>query len=62
MVVEIKKGPEIWEESSVLTPAPKLLRAGPDRTWLAPLAEEEDVQSPVDKEQTGTQLEAEKQV
>nr|KAF6335754.1 sodium voltage-gated channel alpha subunit 11 [Pipistrellus kuhlii] len=62
MVVEIKKGPEIWEESSVLTPAPKPLRAGPDRTWLAPLAEEEDVQSPVDKEQNGTQSEAEKQV
>lgn len=62
LVTEIKKDPVTWEESSVLTPGPKPLRVGPDRTWLAPLAEEEDVQSPVDNEQTVTQPEAGKQV
>lgn len=62
LVTEIKKGPQTWEESSVLTPAPKPLSVRPDRTWLAPLAEEEDIQSPVDNEQPVPQPEAGKQV
>uniref|UniRef100_G1P525 Sodium channel protein n=1 Tax=Myotis lucifugus TaxID=59463 RepID=G1P525_MYOLU len=58
LVTEIKRGPETWEESSVLTPAPKPLSVRPDRTWLAPLAEEEDIRSPVDNEQPVTQPES----
>ncbi|EPQ04075.1 Sodium channel protein type 11 subunit alpha [Myotis brandtii] len=62
LVTEIKRGPETWEESSVLTPAPKPLSVRPDRTWLAPLAEEEDIRSPVDNEQPVTQPESGEQV
>ncbi|XP_006770619.1 PREDICTED: sodium channel protein type 11 subunit alpha [Myotis davidii] len=58
LVTEVKRGPETWEESSVLTPAPKPLSVRPDRTWLAPLAEEEDIRSPVDNEQPVTQSES----
>lgn len=62
LVTEIKRGPETWKESSVLTPAPKPLSVRPDRTWLAPLAEEEDIRSPVDSEQPVTQPESGEQV
>lgn len=64
LVTEVKKGPETWEEFSVLTSAPKTLNIGHDRTWLAPLAEEEDdIESPEeDNAQPVTQPEARKQV
>ncbi|ELK25137.1 Sodium channel protein type 11 subunit alpha [Myotis davidii] len=62
LVTEVKRGPETWEESSVLTPAPKPLSVRPDRTWLAPLAEEEDIRSPVDNEQPVTQSESGEQI
>uniref|UniRef100_A0A673TQM7 Sodium channel protein n=1 Tax=Suricata suricatta TaxID=37032 RepID=A0A673TQM7_SURSU len=42
LVTEMKKGSETWEELGVLTSAPKTLSVERDRTWLAPLAEEED--------------------
>ncbi|XP_008047620.1 sodium channel protein type 11 subunit alpha, partial [Carlito syrichta] len=42
LVTEMKRGPEIQEEFGGLTSAPKTLGIGHDRTWLAPLAEEED--------------------
>ncbi|XP_074168980.1 sodium channel protein type 11 subunit alpha [Rhinolophus sinicus] len=42
LVTEMKKGPETWEEFRILTSAPNNLDIGLDRTWLAPLAEEED--------------------
>uniref|UniRef100_A0A8C3YVW1 Sodium channel protein n=1 Tax=Catagonus wagneri TaxID=51154 RepID=A0A8C3YVW1_9CETA len=42
LVTKMKKGPEPWEEFCVLTSAPRTLSVGHDRTWLAPLAEEED--------------------
>ncbi|XP_059520418.1 sodium channel protein type 11 subunit alpha isoform X2 [Myotis daubentonii] len=58
LVTEIKRGPGTWEESSVLTPAPKPLSVRLDRTWLAPLAEEEDIRSPVDSEQPVIQPES----
>ncbi|XP_036075629.1 sodium channel protein type 11 subunit alpha isoform X2 [Rousettus aegyptiacus] len=63
LVTEVKKGPETWEEFSVLTSAPKTLSIGHDRTWLAPLAEEEDdIESPEeDNAQPVTQPEARKQ-
>lgn len=64
LVTEMRKGPETWEEFGVLTSAPKTLSVGHDRTWLAPLAEEEDdAESPgEDKTQPITQPEAGKQV
>ncbi|KAM5233412.1 sodium channel protein type 11 subunit alpha isoform 2-T4 [Hipposideros larvatus] len=46
LVAEMKKGPETWEELGVSTSAPKTLDVGLDGTWLAPLAEEEDIESP----------------
>ncbi|KAJ8784062.1 hypothetical protein J1605_008562 [Eschrichtius robustus] len=63
LVTEMRKGPETWEEFGVLTSAPKTLSVGHDRTWLAPLAEEEDdAESPgEDKAQPVTQPEAGKQ-
>ncbi|KAB1264313.1 Sodium channel protein type 11 subunit alpha [Camelus dromedarius] len=63
LVTEIKRGPETQEEFGVLTYAPKTLSIGHDRTWLAPLAEEEDnAESPdEDKTQCVTQPEAGKQ-
>ncbi|XP_006910851.1 sodium channel protein type 11 subunit alpha [Pteropus alecto] len=63
LVTEVKKGPETWEEFSVLTSAPKTLVVGHDWTWLAPLAEEEDdIESPEeDNAQPVTQPEAGKQ-
>ncbi|XP_067610130.1 sodium channel protein type 11 subunit alpha isoform X3 [Pseudorca crassidens] len=63
LVTEMRKGPETWEEFGVLTSAPKTLSVGHDRTWLAPLAEEEDdAESPgEDKAQPIAQPEAGKQ-
>ncbi|XP_060983795.1 sodium channel protein type 11 subunit alpha [Dama dama] len=60
LVTGIRKGPEIWEEFGVLTSVPMTLH---ERTWLAPLAEEEDdAESPgEDKAQAVTQPEAGKQ-
>ena len=61
LVTGMRKGPEIWEEFGVLTSVPMALH---DRTWLAPLAEEEDDAEPPgeDKAQAVTQPEAGKQV
>nr|XP_001916634.3 sodium channel protein type 11 subunit alpha [Equus caballus] len=42
LVTEMKKGPDTWEEFGILISAPKTLSVEYDRTWLAPLAEEED--------------------
>uniref|UniRef100_A0A8B9X594 Sodium channel protein n=1 Tax=Bos mutus grunniens TaxID=30521 RepID=A0A8B9X594_BOSMU len=60
LVTGMRKGPEIWEEFGVLTSVPMALH---DRTWLAPLAEEEDDAEPPgeDKAQAVTQPEAGKQ-
>ncbi|KAI4532140.1 hypothetical protein MG293_017405 [Ovis ammon polii] len=60
LVTGMKKGPEIWEEFGVLTSVPMTLH---DRTWLAPLAEEEDDAESLgeDKGQAATQPEAGKQ-
>uniref|UniRef100_E1BHM6 Sodium channel protein n=1 Tax=Bos taurus TaxID=9913 RepID=E1BHM6_BOVIN len=60
LVTGMRKGPEIWEEFGVLTSVPMALY---DRTWLAPLAEEEDDAEPPgeDKAQAVTQPEAGKQ-
>ncbi|XP_045411602.1 sodium channel protein type 11 subunit alpha [Lemur catta] len=63
LVTEMKRGPETQEAFGILTSTPKTLGIGYDRTWLAPLAEEEDdVESP-DEEyaQPITQPEAERQ-
>uniref|UniRef100_A0A8C6FWT1 Sodium channel protein n=1 Tax=Moschus moschiferus TaxID=68415 RepID=A0A8C6FWT1_MOSMO len=57
LVTGMRKGPEIWEEFGVLTSVPMTLH---DRTWLAPLAEEED-DAGEDKAQAVTQPEAGKQ-
>lgn len=61
LVTGMKKGPEIWEEFGVLTSVPMTLH---DRTWLAPLAEEEDDAESLgeDKGQAAAQPEAGKQV
>lgn len=61
LVTGMRKGPEIWEEFGILTSVPMALH---DRTWLAPLAEEEDDAEPPgeDKAQAVTQPEAGKQV
>ena len=61
LVTGTRKGPEIWEEFGILTSVPMTLH---DRTWLAPLAEEEDdAEFPgEDKAQAVTQPEAGKQV
>ena len=42
LVAGVKRGSETWEEFGVVTSAPKTLSVEHDRTWLAPLAEEED--------------------
>lgn len=42
LVTEMKKGPDTWEEFGILISAPKTLSVEYGRTWLAPLAEEED--------------------
>nr|XP_039317716.1 LOW QUALITY PROTEIN: sodium channel protein type 11 subunit alpha [Saimiri boliviensis boliviensis] len=42
LVTEMKRGSETQEELGILASVPKTLGIGHDRTWLAPLAEEED--------------------
>ncbi|XP_008590935.1 PREDICTED: sodium channel protein type 11 subunit alpha, partial [Galeopterus variegatus] len=63
LVAEMKRGPETQEEFGVLSSAPKALGIRHDRTWLAPLAEEEDdVEFPgEDNAQPTTQPEAKRQ-
>uniref|UniRef100_A0A2K6ESW7 Sodium channel protein n=1 Tax=Propithecus coquereli TaxID=379532 RepID=A0A2K6ESW7_PROCO len=63
LVTEMKRGPETQEAFGVLNFTPKTLGIGHDRTWLAPLAEEEDdVESPDEENaQPITQPEAERQ-
>ena len=64
LVTEVKKGPETWEEFSVLTSAPKPLNVEHAQTRLAPLAEEEDDDEflEADNAQPVTQPEAGKEV
>uniref|UniRef100_A0A8C5YHX2 Sodium channel protein n=1 Tax=Microcebus murinus TaxID=30608 RepID=A0A8C5YHX2_MICMU len=63
LVTKMKRGPETQEAFGVLTSTPKTLGIGHDRTWLAPLAEEEDdVESPSEENaQPTTKSEAERQ-
>lgn len=64
LVTEMKRGSETQEELGILTSVPKTLGIRHDRTWLAPLAEEEDDAefSGEDNAQPITQPEAEQQV
>ncbi|XP_037684693.1 sodium channel protein type 11 subunit alpha [Choloepus didactylus] len=63
LVPEMKRGPENWEEFVAQTSVPIASVIGHERTWLAPLAEEEsDAESPdEDDTQPVTQPEAGKQ-
>uniref|UniRef100_A0A2K6TYY8 Sodium channel protein n=1 Tax=Saimiri boliviensis boliviensis TaxID=39432 RepID=A0A2K6TYY8_SAIBB len=64
LVTEMKRGSETQEELGILASVPKTLGIGHDRTWLAPLAEEEDDVEFAggDNAQPITQPEAEQQV
>ncbi|XP_004420015.1 PREDICTED: sodium channel protein type 11 subunit alpha [Ceratotherium simum simum] len=63
LVTQMKNGPDPWGELGILTSAPKTLSVEHDRTWLAPLAEEEDdIECPDENDaQPVTQPEAGKQ-